>query len=219
MKCFKCGAALPDNTRFCGHCGTLVTDPQASTLVVEPVQPQHRVDIGAGVETTAGPVWTAGVQATLRSRWIASVEFGSGKLSGRDGVADRDMAMLRLAAGYRVWPWLMVEAGYLSRTYATAIALQRWTAPFVTATARLPFATNGLAAVGQVTLLPSVSVSELESPGLAAVPAVGVECDVARLNLALLYGLERHTFPAAAGAVREEQLSVVALVVQWRRRA
>jgi predicted Ser/Thr protein kinase len=34
VKCFKCGADVPPPARFCGHCGTLVGDPQAATLVL-----------------------------------------------------------------------------------------------------------------------------------------------------------------------------------------
>jgi serine/threonine-protein kinase len=43
VKCFKCGASLPAETRFCGNCGTLVADPHASTLVVESVAPEDEL--------------------------------------------------------------------------------------------------------------------------------------------------------------------------------
>ncbi len=35
MKCFQCGSLLPEGTRFCGHCGVKVSDPDAATVVVE----------------------------------------------------------------------------------------------------------------------------------------------------------------------------------------
>jgi len=35
VKCFQCGAQLPDSTRFCGQCGVKVSDPNAATVVVE----------------------------------------------------------------------------------------------------------------------------------------------------------------------------------------
>ena len=44
MKCFRCGADLPAETRFCGHCGTLVQDPQAGTLVVEGLTPEGELE-------------------------------------------------------------------------------------------------------------------------------------------------------------------------------
>lgn len=34
MKCFQCGAEVPAAARFCGHCGTRITDPHDSTLVL-----------------------------------------------------------------------------------------------------------------------------------------------------------------------------------------
>ncbi len=36
MKCFQCGAEVPPPARFCGHCGTLVGDPDDATLMVPP---------------------------------------------------------------------------------------------------------------------------------------------------------------------------------------
>ena len=34
MKCFRCGAVLPDEQRFCGHCGIRLSDPLIETMVV-----------------------------------------------------------------------------------------------------------------------------------------------------------------------------------------
>ncbi|MDP3909189.1 MAG: protein kinase [Gemmatimonadales bacterium] len=34
-RCFGCGAAVPETSRFCGNCGRQLTDPQAATLVDE----------------------------------------------------------------------------------------------------------------------------------------------------------------------------------------
>lgn len=44
MNCFKCGAELPVNTRFCGHCGTLVQDPHAATMIVEGMTPEGELE-------------------------------------------------------------------------------------------------------------------------------------------------------------------------------
>jgi len=35
VKCFQCGSTLAEGTRFCGHCGLKVSDPDAATVVVE----------------------------------------------------------------------------------------------------------------------------------------------------------------------------------------
>jgi serine/threonine-protein kinase len=33
--CLRCGATVPDGSRFCGRCGLLVSDPQVSTVILE----------------------------------------------------------------------------------------------------------------------------------------------------------------------------------------
>ena len=38
MNCVKCGTVVPEGQRFCGQCGTLVSDPNAGTLIVESPQ-------------------------------------------------------------------------------------------------------------------------------------------------------------------------------------
>ena len=35
MNCFKCGATVAEDQRFCGRCGALVSDPDAGTVIVE----------------------------------------------------------------------------------------------------------------------------------------------------------------------------------------
>jgi len=35
MNCFKCGATVADDQRFCGRCGAVVSDPEAGTVIVE----------------------------------------------------------------------------------------------------------------------------------------------------------------------------------------
>ena len=41
MKCFQCGSTLPEGTRFCGHCGIKIADPEAGTLIVEVEEPDQ----------------------------------------------------------------------------------------------------------------------------------------------------------------------------------
>jgi eukaryotic-like serine/threonine-protein kinase len=38
VNCFKCGASVREGQRFCGHCGVLVSDPDAGTVIVESYQ-------------------------------------------------------------------------------------------------------------------------------------------------------------------------------------
>lgn len=46
MNCFRCGAAIPEEARYCASCGTLAVDPHEATVVVETQEPEallHRV--------------------------------------------------------------------------------------------------------------------------------------------------------------------------------
>ncbi len=46
MKCFRCGAQVPESARFCPSCGTLTMDPHDATVTIETGDPEalfHRV--------------------------------------------------------------------------------------------------------------------------------------------------------------------------------
>ena len=43
-KCFGCGAAVPETSRFCGNCGRQLTDPHAATLVDETATQESLLD-------------------------------------------------------------------------------------------------------------------------------------------------------------------------------
>jgi serine/threonine protein kinase len=44
IKCFGCGAAVPEASRFCGNCGRQLTDPHAATLVDETAAQESLLD-------------------------------------------------------------------------------------------------------------------------------------------------------------------------------
>ena len=44
VKCFGCGAAVPETSRFCGNCGRLVVDPNTSTVVDQTVEEDTLLD-------------------------------------------------------------------------------------------------------------------------------------------------------------------------------
>jgi len=178
---------------------------------------EHRVDVGAGIEVSSGPIVAAGVQSRFGERWLASVELAAGPLSANGSGPDRDVAQARIAAGYRLARWVDLEAGFATRTYTATLARQRWTLVFAGAVARLPFAARGLRGVGRLAFLPVVRVSELPSPGPALTAAAGLECDMARFTVGLMYGVERYEFPVAGGVARRERLSALTLHATWRR--
>ncbi len=40
MKCFRCGALIPERARFCPNCGTLAVDPHEATVSIETAEPE-----------------------------------------------------------------------------------------------------------------------------------------------------------------------------------
>ena len=56
MNCFKCGATVAEEQRFCGRCGALVSDPDAGTVIVEPPEggllQRVRMVLGGDFEVT-----------------------------------------------------------------------------------------------------------------------------------------------------------------------
>jgi len=40
VNCFRCGAAIPEGSRFCASCGTIAVDPHDATLLVETEHPE-----------------------------------------------------------------------------------------------------------------------------------------------------------------------------------
>jgi hypothetical protein len=58
MYCFRCGTLVPDNQRFCGSCGTQVSDPAAETVaaaVADPPAVAEPPDGAAGAAPEAPP--------------------------------------------------------------------------------------------------------------------------------------------------------------------
>lgn len=176
---------------------------------------EHRVDAGAGVEVSRGPLLGMGLEGRFGGRLRAGIEVGAAALSSEGVIDDRDLAQLRFAAGFQATPWALLEAGYFMRTYTTPLARQRWSGVFAGVAARVPFAARNLAALGVISLLPSVSASELNSPGPSLAAAAGVEWQVLRVAVGLTYGVERYDFPAQSGVLRSERLTTLALRIAW----
>lgn len=175
----------------------------------------HRVDAGTGVEVSRGPVIQAGVLAAFGARWTVSLDAMVGALSADGSWPDRDVAELRGALGFRATSWLRLEAGYGSRVYSAPIASQRWNTASLAAEGTLNFANARLSGTGRFAWLPSVTVTELDSPDLAFATAAGVEYRPGALGFGLSYWLERYDFPTAAGVTRSEQLSGLMVRATW----
>jgi hypothetical protein len=183
---------------------------------------EHRVDdrgVGAGVEVSAGTLFGAGLSVSAGSRWTLAASGRTGVLHpGRGATLPRDVAELGLDGAFMMRRWFDVIAGVRVRSYTTMLARQRWTAPYLGAAARVPFAVPGLRGQVDVTLHPFASVNGLARPEVAISTGAAVAYARGRLDMQLGYALERYDFARGTTEERFEQLSVLTLQVQVRAR-
>lgn len=181
---------------------------------------EHRVrdrSVGDGIEVSTGTWFGAGVRATFASRGTIAVGGRSGVLHpGRGATLPRDVAELSLDGTYRARAWLDVVGGVRVRSYTTAVARQRWIAPYLGVAARLPFAVRGLRGMFDVALHPFASVSGLARPAVAITSGAGVAYSRGRIDAQLRYTLERYDFARGTASQRLEQLSAVTFSMQVR---
>jgi hypothetical protein len=112
--------------------------------------------------------------------------------------------------------WLDLVAGVRVRSYTTAVARQRWTAPYLGAAARVPFAIQGLRGMLDVALHPFASVSGLTRPEFAITSGAGMAYSRGRFDVQLRYSVERYDFARGTASERLEQLSALTLQMQVR---
>jgi hypothetical protein len=183
---------------------------------------EHRVDdqsVGGGVEISTGTLFGAGLRISVGSRGMIAAVGRTGVLHpGAGATLPRDVAELGLDGAYRMRAWFDVVAGVRVRSYTTALARQRWTAPYVGAAARVPFAVEGLRGLLEVAVHPFASVTGLTRPELAISSGAGMAYSRGRLEVQLRYALERYEFARGTTAERLEQLSALTLGVQVRAR-
>jgi hypothetical protein len=183
---------------------------------------EHRVEdrnVGSGVEISTGTMFGGGVRVGFGSRAAIAAVGRTGVLHpGRGATLPRDVAELGLDGAYRLRDWLDLVAGVRVRSYTTAVARQRWTAPYLGAAARVPFALRGLRGLLDVAVHPFASVSGLSRPEVAITSGAGMAYARGRLDVQLRYSLERYDFARGTADERLEQLSALTLQVQARAR-
>ena len=176
---------------------------------------EHRVEdrtVGSGVEISTGTGFGAGVRVGFSARAAVAGVGRTGVLHpGRGATLPRDVAELGLDGAYRMRDWLDLVAGVRVRSYTTAVARQRWTAPHLGAAARVPFAGQGLRGLVDLTLHPFASVTGLSRPEFAISGGVGMAYSRGPLDVQLRYSLERYDFARGTGIQRLEQLSSLTL--------
>jgi hypothetical protein len=191
--------------------GVLVTGSAIAGLL------DHRVEAGAGIERTSGPVFGVQFDASRSSALVLTVRAVGGTLGARTRAADpRDVGEIDADARMRVLSWLDVRAGVTVRGFSNQLARQRWTQLAVGAESRIPMLDGRIEGVFGAALVPFVSVTGHESPRLAMAASMGVRHMSRRFELGLLYQLERYDFAEQSGVTRAEEHSALLLRAGYR---
>lgn len=176
----------------------------------------HRVDAGYGVEPSNGVVGGGVVTLGAGRRFALQLQAQGGSLNAdAPGAIDRTVAEANARLDAVVLHWLTVQAGVGHRTYSTVLARQTWTIVNVGAEGRVVFSERGLSGTIGGAILPGVWVSGLDKPDLAFSASAGMEYRPGHAIFAVLYSLERFTFPANAMPERREQTTALTLKAGW----
>jgi len=107
--------------------------------------------------------------------------------------------------------WLAFQLGADARGYSTVIGDQRWLSLSAGAEARAPLFDNAAQAIFRASFLPLVGISNNTNPNFAVSAATGLRFRRKRLEGAVLFSLERYSFPSTSLGAHAEQVAMVSL--------
>lgn len=126
MYCTSCGAGLPEDARFCAHCGKPVTADTESTGALNPVEtpgetgPQEIVTDGAYAVLVVHRSPNEGTAYTLVPPLVRVGRAADQEVFLDDITVSRRHAEIRFADGV----WKIVDLGSLNGTYVNRAAVQ-----------------------------------------------------------------------------------------------
>ncbi|HKG95192.1 MAG TPA: hypothetical protein VKA84_24960 [Gemmatimonadaceae bacterium] len=181
---------------------------------------EHRVDLGrAGtivgvdspVERSSGTVVGGSVDLGATPWLEVEAHALGGRLEAPTSGLGRDMGEVGVRASVLAFPWLVFQAGALSRGFQMTEGRQHWSALATGAEARLDLSGGRVRGIVRASVLPAVSVSgDLDRPDLAVATAAGLEMHRGFFAGAVMYSLERYDFPSSVDAGRRlEQLGMI----------
>lgn len=172
---------------------------------------EHRVDAGFGVERFSGV--GIGVDAARRfGRLTLGVAAQGTHLAAQaSSELDRRMGEVGGTLTLAVGSWWGVYGGLSSRSLASDAARQHWVLGRLGVEARPSFSGARARAIGHLAIMPVATLSGVPSAAPAIDGGAGIDYAAGNVRLALLYGVERFTFPALNGIRRREQFSTLSL--------
>ena len=155
--------------------------------------------------------------------WLGlSADFRTGTLSTNQATGE-EMTVSEVQADvtFSPAPWFGFGGGYVRRMEKTQLATQRWDFPRVSAAVRFPFVGGAVTSVTGLSVLPGASYTGYaDSLGTTIKPnpfslagEAGLELRTGVISAALMYYVERFSFPVVAGEARRDQFSALRLKV------
>lgn len=170
----------------------------------------HRVDMGLGLERSAGPLFGAQLDLEPDERVMVTLRALGGTLNPKTPAAEpRAVGELALTTRLDMVSWFRGTVTALGRSYDGPLARQHWSELSLGGEGHGMLIDKMLEASVGLSLAPVVKVSGRDGPDLAVAGLARLRHSGERLDLSLGYSLERYDFAARGGARRVEEISML----------
>jgi hypothetical protein len=189
------------------------------SLAAVAAQTSHSARLSPTVnERRSGMLFGGSLALAPHKRLVSNTEMRFGTLTGEDNIGE-DMLVTEIEGQLTYWPatWFGLRGGYLRRSENTNIARQRWQYANASAVTRFSFVGGAVSTVSAISLFPWASFTgHLDAMGNRVSPnptslagEVGMELQTRLLNAAVIYYVERFSFPELSGGERRDQFSML----------
>ena len=163
---------------------------------------QRETGVAVGAELVAVPLRMTEFRA----------QISVGHLNNDTPATDsRGWTDVQLGGSVFATSWLAFQLGADARGYSTTIGDQRWLSLSAGAEARAPLFDNAAQAIFRASFLPLVSVSNHTNPDFAVSAATGLRFERKKLQGAVLFSLERYSFPSTSLGAHAEEVAILSL--------
>ena len=182
----------------------------AGALSMVAASADHRVDMGLGLERSAGPLFGAQLDLEPDERVMVTLRALGGTLNPKTPAAEtRAVGELALTTRLDMVSWFRGTVTALGRSYDGPLARQHWSELSLGGEGHGMLIDKMLEASVGLSLAPVVKVSGRDGPDLAVAGLARLRHSGERLDLSLGYSLERYDFAARGGARRVEEISML----------
>jgi hypothetical protein len=163
---------------------------------------QRETGLAVGAEIVAVPLRLTEFRA----------QISAGHLSNDTPATDsRGWTDVQIGGSVFATSWLAFQLAADARGYSTTVGNQRWLSLSAGAEARAPLFDNAAQAIFRASFLPLVGVSNHTNPDFAVSAATGLRFQRKKLQGAVLFSLERYSFPSTSLGAHAEQVATLSL--------